>query len=216
MAIMKLYNADLSPFTTRLRMQIRAKGLETEIELAARPEGDAFKAISATGKVPCLDTGAGFHLPESETIAEFIEDSWPEPSMRGHTALSKAKVRLMSRFVDLYLMPGFSILFGQMNPKDRDEAKVKEGTEKVTAALGLIASHIEGPLYAIDRRLTLADCALVPGLFFATNVGMAFGAGLNTAPAAQAYYDRIITDDEQAKRAVEEMGVALAAFSRRG
>jgi glutathione S-transferase len=69
---MTLYNSDLSPYAARIRMQVRAKGLEREIVITGKPEGDAYKAISFTGKVPCLDTGMDYALVESDTIAEFI------------------------------------------------------------------------------------------------------------------------------------------------
>lgn len=216
MSTMTLYNADLSPFTTRVRIQIRAKGLENDIAIVSRPDGDGYKAINPTGKVPCLDTGSGFNLPESETIAEFIEDSYPEPSLRGHTTLGKARVRLFSRFVDLYLMPGFSILFGQLNPAARDAAKVAEGVKKIDEALGHIEHFLEGPLYATQNRLTLADCALVPGLFFTTNVlPMAGGQPFGGRAKIKTYYETITRDDGQCARAVAEMADALAKFSQR-
>jgi len=216
MTTMTLYNNDLSPFTTRVRIQIRAKGLENDIAMVARPEGEAYKLINPLGKVPSLDTGGGFVLPESETIAEYIEDSYPEPSLRGHTALGKAKVRLFSRLVDLYLMPGFAILFGQLNPAARDPAKVEEGLKKIDEALGHIEHYLEGPLFATERRLTLADCALVPALFFSTNVlPMAGGAPFGGRAKIQAYYETITRDDVACAMAVAEMGVAMAAMSRR-
>ena len=124
---MKLYNADLSPFTGRVRLQIRAKGLENEIQIVPRPEPDLYKVISPTGKIPCLDTGLGFHLPESETICEFIEDSFPEPSLRGAGALGAARVRLFARLVDLYLLAGMNLLFGQFTANPRDTADYPDG-----------------------------------------------------------------------------------------
>lgn len=213
---MTLYNADLSPFTSRVRMQIRAKGLENEILIVDRPPVEEYRSISPTGKIPCLDTGAGFNLPESETIAEFIEDSFPEPSLRGHTALGKAKVRLFSRLTDLYLMAGFSMLFGQMNPKGRDEARIAEGLAKIDDALRLIEFYLEGPLYATQDRLTLADCALVPGMFFNTTIQPAFGqAPFQGHEKARAYYETITRDDAQAARVIEEMADALKKFMAR-
>ncbi len=210
---MTLYNGDLSPFTARVRMQIRVKGLENEIAITPRPEGDAYKALSPTGKVPCLDTGSSFHLPESETIAEFIEDSFPEKPMRGHTALSKAKVRLVSRYVDTYLMAGLGILFGQAGANPRDAAKVAEGVAGVKNAMALIEGVIEGPRYAFENRSTLADCALVPALFFCNVIGPMVGQDFYAeTPKLKTYIAKIVAEDAQAGRIVQEMGAALAAF----
>jgi glutathione S-transferase len=210
---MQLYNNDLSPYTTRVRLQIRAKGLENEIRIVPRPDIDAYKAINPTGKVPCLDTGAGFHLPESETICEFIEDSYPDPSLRGRTVLGKAKVRLFSRFVDLYVMQGLTTLFGQFNAKPRDPARVEEGFQKVDEGLRLIETYLSGHRYAVEERFTLADCALVPALFFCNTVPPGFGGTPFEGRAkAKAYYERVTADDAECARAVAEMGAALQAF----
>jgi glutathione S-transferase len=210
---MKLYNNDLSPYTTRVRLQIRAKGLENEIQITPRPDVDLYKAINPTGKVPCLDTGAGFNLPESETICEFIEDSYPEPSLRGHTALGKAKVRLFSRFVDLYVMHGMTILFGQFNAKPRDPARVEDGMKHLDDGLRLIETYLSGHRYAAEERFTLADCALVPALFFCNVVPQGFGGTPFEGRAkAKTYYERITAEDALCARAIEEMGVALQAF----
>jgi glutathione S-transferase len=79
---MKLYNANLSPFAARCRIQIYAKDLP--VTLAEPPGGagtDAYRAINPTGKVPCLEVD-GVVIPESEVICEFLEDRFPQPSLR--------------------------------------------------------------------------------------------------------------------------------------
>jgi len=212
---MKLYNADLSPFTGRVRMQIRAKGLENEIEIAARPELDLYKAITPIGKIPCLDTGEGFHLPESETIAEFIEDSFPTPSLRGQTPLSKAKVRLFARLTDIYVMGGMNLLFGQFSANPRDLARVEEGLKLLDDGLAHIEHYLEAGVYAVEDRLTLADCAMVPALFFCTTVPAAFGKTPFLGRAkVERYYERIVAEDPRCRRVVEEIGAALQEFLR--
>jgi glutathione S-transferase len=211
---MKLYDNHLSPFTTRNRIQIRAKGLEDKIAYAAPLEGDAYKVIAPTGRVPCLDTGQGFHLIESETIAEFIEDSFPEPSLRGRDPLAKAKVRLFSRLLDLYYLAGVQILFGQFSANPRDPARVEDGLDKVDEGLRHIEHYLQDDeVYAVEERLTLADCALVPALFYASVIPGVFGkAPYLGHEKAKRYYDRVIAADPHCKRAIEEMGVALQAF----
>lgn len=209
---MKLYNANLSPYATRIRMQIRAKALENQIEIVDKPAGDAYKAMVFTGKVPALDIGE-YVLPESETIAEYLEDSYPERPMRGYTVLGKAKVRLVSRLADAYFVPAFTALLAQMNPKTRDGMRVSENKAQAEDAYGKIAHVIEGPRYALENRLTLADCALVPVLFFGNMLEATFGADGPKIPGKlKDYYATITKDDEIAGKAVAEMGEALAAL----
>lgn len=207
---MTLYNLNLSPFSSRVRLQIRAKGLENEVLIVDRPAVEEYRLMTPTGKVPCLDTGAGFNLPESETIAEFIEDSFAEPSLRGHTVLGKAKVRLLSRLVDLYHIPAFFEVFGLMQSTTRDAEKIQAAWDKVSTALGYIEAYLEGPVYATQGRLTLADCALVPALFFHTALEPAFGrTAFQGHEKAGAYFNAISGQDSQVARIIEEMADGL-------
>ena len=211
---MQLINANLSPYTTRNRIQIRAKGLDKEISLIPRMEPDAYKLIAPTGRIPCLEVADGVHLIESETIAEFIEDTFPAPSLRGSGALGKARVRLFARLLDLYFLAGLNILFGQFAANPRDPAKIEEGLAKIDEGLAHIEHYLpEGARYAAENRLTLADCALAPAFFFANVVPGAFGKAAFLGHAkAKAYFDAISAADPHVKRAVAEMGVALQEF----
>ncbi len=211
---MSLVDVHLSPYTTRNRIQIRAKGLEKEIAFRDRLPIEEYKLIAPTGRVPCLDTGHGFHLVESETIAEFIEDVYPVPSLRGKDSLDRAKVRLFSRLLDIYYLAGLNILFGQFAANPRDPAKVEEGIAKIDEGLRLIAHYLpDGATYAVEDRLTLADCALAPALFYAKVMPSAFGQTQFLGhDKVKAYYERVTAADPHIKRAVEEMSVALNEF----
>jgi len=212
---MTLYDASLSPFTTRNRIQIRAKGIENEIALVARPaDRDAYRMISPSGRMPCLDTGDGVALIESETISEFIEDAFPERSLRGEGALGAAKVRLFSRLLDIYFHAGLNILFGQFSASPRDPTRIEEGLAKLEEGLNLIEHYLpEDELYATESRITLADCALVPAFFYANVIPGVFGKQPFLGhDKARRYYARIIAEDAICKRAVEEMGAGLQAY----
>lgn len=214
MAQMKLYNADLSPFTTRNRIQIRAKGLEDKIAIVPRPDLDVYKQISPTGRIPCLDTGQGFHLIESETISEFIEDSFPTPSLRGSDPLAKAKVRLFTRLLDIYYNTGLQILFVQFGANPRDAAKIEDGLARMDEGLTHIEHYLQDDeIYAVEERLTLADCALAPAFFYAAMIPTVFGKAPFLGHAkAQRYYEKLLAKDALVKRAMDEMAVSLQAF----
>lgn len=211
---MTLIDVHLSPYTTRNRIQIRAKGLEDKIALAPRMEIEAYRKIAPTGRIPCLDTGAGLHLIESETIAEFIEDTFPQPSLRGGDPLAKAKVRLFTRLLDIYYLAGLNILFGQFSANPRDAAKVEDGLAKLDDGLRYIEHYLQGDeIYAVEERLTLADCALVPALFYANIIPPAFGkTPFLGHEKAKRYYDRVVAHDRLLKQATDEMGVSLQQF----
>jgi len=217
---MKLYQGDLSPFAARVRMQVYAKGLEgREVELTSAPGGTGsaqYKALNPTGKIPALDTGKRV-IPESEVICEFLEDVFPTPALRPADAEGRAQVRLLSRFIDLYLYPRMSPLYGQLNPAARDAAVVSAGLQALdegfTICERLLADggYTGGP-FAVGHSLTLADCALVPGLFFVN----ALLPMLGRSPAFKGFdilgtYWTAASAEPVAGRIIGEMGAALAA-----
>src|SRR6266851_9652113 len=123
---MKLYGMNLSNFSTKSRIVVYEKG--ANIELAAPPGGmksPEYLKINPLGKIPCLDAD-GTIIPESEVINEYLEEKYPSPALMPKSPEARAKVRLMSRFHDLYLEPPLRALFPQMNPKTRDEKLVAD------------------------------------------------------------------------------------------
>jgi glutathione S-transferase len=169
-AQVKLYNQDLSPYSARCRIQIRAKGLA--VEIVDPPGGlhsDEFRRLAPLGKVPALEVEGGV-IAESEVICEYLEDAFPEPALRPADPLARARVRLISRFHDLYLIPPLEVLWGQLNPKTRDTKLVDEKLSETAMRLDQLELIAPGTSYAAGNELTLADCALAPYLFFAVRM----------------------------------------------
>jgi glutathione S-transferase len=172
---MKLYNSNLSPYASRVRIAIYAKNLPVELVSPPGGPGSAdYKKLNPTGKVPALEVD-GAILPESEVINEYLEDRFPTPSLRPADPLARARVRLLGRFADLYLAPALAGLFGQMNPKTRDAKVVAEKLAELGQRLDQLEQLVVGP-YAAGPALTLADCALGPVFFFLTRLLPALGA----------------------------------------
>ena len=209
---MKLYNANLSPFAARCRIQIYVKNLP--VELVDPPGGlhsATYDAITPIGKVPCLEAD-GFVLPESELICEYLEDRFPENPLRPASAEDRARARLVSRLGDLYLMAPVGVLFGQLNPKTRDEKLVAEKAVEAKKALGLLNHYVGSDGFVVGGKLSLGDCTLVPMLFFIVTLGGAMGLG--AAPLAD--YPNLATawahagKDAILSKVTGEMGAALA------
>src|SRR5215472_12223089 len=102
--MMKLYSADLSAYSARVRMQIYAKGI-TDI-VFEQPEHlgmPNFRERFPIGRVPVLDVD-GDLIPESEVIAEYLEEIHPEPSLLGTSPRETAHIRMLARLSDIYLI----------------------------------------------------------------------------------------------------------------
>jgi glutathione S-transferase len=209
---MKLYNNNLSPFSARCRLMLYYKGIEVEMVdpfTTLDPEG--FLALTPLGKVPTLEMDDGWVLPESETICEYLEQMYPEPSLLPDDARERARVRLLGRIGDLYLLQPLTVLFGNIDPSVRDHDKVVAAFKDLKKALGWLNHYLDGTGYAVGGKMSLADCALVPILFFVRRIPELFGKSvclLDDHPNATGYW-RCIFEEPAVARIYEEMDAAL-------
>jgi glutathione S-transferase len=168
--MMKLYSGDLSPYSARVRMQIYAKGL-TDIALERPPHFGMpkFREENPIGRIPVLDID-GDLMPESEVIAEYLEEIHPEPSMLGATPRETAHIRTVARIGDIYIMNNMFMLSPQSRAATRNEGIVELLGGQVVRNIKALDRLIGRDGFACCGRLTMADCALVPGLFLVENV----------------------------------------------
>jgi len=180
--MMKLYSVDLSPYAARVRMQIYAKGItDITFEQPADWGMPKFRERFPIGRVPVLDVD-GDTIPESGVIAEYLEAIYPEPSLLGTTPRETAHIRLLARLADIYVINNTFMLSRQTGALSRLTPTLARN-DAVSAEL---AVELVRNLKALDRligkdgfaccgRITLADCALVPGLFRVENILPAVG-----------------------------------------
>ncbi len=210
---MKLYSWDLSPYSARVRMQIYAKGLtDIAIEPAPTVLTQKFYEDHPIGRIPFLEID-GEAMPESDVIAEYLEEIYPEPSLLGATPRENAHIRTLARIGDIYLMNNTFMLAFQTRVLAA-QTPVTTGIEGVVALLG---GQLASNTRALDRmigrdgfaclgRVTLADCALVPALFYLQQVlpdkGLADPIAANANVAA---YWAAIQRQEPAARILAEL-----------
>jgi glutathione S-transferase len=195
-----------------------AKGID-DIEICDPPGGmssDEFKKINPSGKIPALEVD-GLVLGEAQIICEYLEEVYPEPSLKPSDVLERASARLLCQIVDLYILGPLFVLLPHMNPADRNQAVVDEQSALVTTNLAILESYLtnsgyDGGDYAVGGRLSLADCALVPALFVAVSVLPAFGTAepLVATPTLGRYW-QAIQKDESCGRVLAEMTAGLKA-----
>ena len=167
---MKLYSWDVSPYSARVRMQVYAKGL-TDIAIEEPPTyfTPKFYQDHPIGRIPFLEID-GEAIPESAVIAEYLEEIHPQPSLLGTTPRENAHIRTLARIGDIYLMNHAFMLAGVLPA----QAPVTAANEGIVT---LLTGHLSSGTKALDRmigrdgfaclgRVTLADCALVPALFY--------------------------------------------------
>jgi glutathione S-transferase len=202
---MKLYSGDLSPYSARVRMQIYAKGItDIAIELPASFFTPEFRRQFPIGRIPVLDID-GDMMPESEVIAEYLEEIYPEPSMLGATPRETAHIRTIARIGDIYIMNNMFMLSGQSYAATRNQGVIDLLAGQVVRNIKALDKMIGADGFACSGRVTMADCALVPGLFMVENVAPALGVD-NPIPAnanVAAYWAAIQTNAHAAKTLAE-------------
>lgn len=204
--MMKLYSGDLSPYSARVRMQIYAKGL-TDISIE-RPEHfgtPKFREDFPIGRIPVLDID-GDMMPESEVIAEYLEEVFPTPSMLGATARETAHIRTIARVGDIYILNNMFMLSAQSRAETRNQGIVDLLGGQVIRNIKALNRMIGQDGFACCGRLTMADCALVPALFMVENVLPSTGLEDPIPKAAHvAAYWAAIKQNEHAARTLVEL-----------
>lgn len=194
---MKLYNVDLSPYCSRVRLQLYAKGLEFE---AVMPDfGGTYSKVTPIGKVPVLEY-KGCTVFESGVINEYIEDCHPTPSLLPSDPAARAQVRLLARIADAYIFPHISLLIATTRMPEKSEAMIQYGKDNLNKSLDHLDSFVGDGGFAYGNSLTLADCALVPALFIVKMLeGMFGGNWIDTHPKTKAYYAGVLVDPNVAR-----------------
>ena len=208
---MKLYTVPLSNFGNKSVIVAYEKNLD--LEIVPPPGGElasaAFLAINPLGKIPALEVD-GNVIPESEVINEYLEDRYPNPPLLPKDAAARARVRVLTRFHDIYLDPPMRALFFQMDPTTRNAEVVATSLAAVEKALDYLEGRIGGP-WAAGDAFTLADCALAPSVWYVIRLMPAFGAADPFAkrPKVAAWFAQV-SERPSVKRALADQGKALA------
>lgn len=214
---MKLYSANLSPFAGRVRLAVYAKGLDLETALPpGGPKSTAYLALNPIGKIPTLVLDDGTCIPESDTIVEYLEDLGQGAPLLPTDPVARARVRLLARVGEMYVMAPLQRLFGQVKPDTRDEAVVAKEMKALDEGLTHLNVFLAGA-GGFSGRITLADCQLVPTLFFVRAMTPPLGDPdmLERHEAVAGYFAQV-AQDPSALKVLEELRVALERFVKTG
>lgn len=213
---MKLYSTPLSPFAARVRMAIYHKRLDVEIvpPPADGLKGPMFLAINPMGQIPVLQLDSGTCIPESSAIIEYLEDTFPTPSLRPIKSEELARARLFLRIPDIQFQNAPRILLGMRKPEDRKAELIADAFENLERGLHYIDHYLDvgaGP-WAIDGMVSIADCALVPVLNAVALIAMTYQRDdlFSSRAKLNAYWQAAKTDPINAR----VIGEQLAAVPR--
>ena len=210
---MKLYTGDLSPYSAKVRMQIYAMDIRNEFsfDLPVEFMMGKMSQISPLGRIPVLAVDEGL-IPESEVIAEYLDERFPDKAMTGDSLKDRADVRVISRIADTYLMNNLFMSLSQANPETRVQAVLDLLIGQVRRGLGALEQHLGSGEYAVGQALTRADCALVPALWMCSNTVplLGFDNPIVEGTRVDAYWNTIQKNAFAAK-IIDEMNQGMKA-----
>jgi len=213
---MKLFNGDLSPYATRVRIQIRLKNLDIDIVPPPAPlRTPEIRQEFILGKIPVLELDDGSYMPDSMVIMEYLEDIFPETPLRPEGARERADMNLLIRYSDTYFAPALFPLFRALSAMPDDDGKgalmttFKAEVATLDRLLGAMPSYK-------DRPINIGDIALAPNLFFGVLLAPIFGETklLEGFDNIQSWWAHV-TENEEIKRGIDEIDIAFKAFAKR-
>ena len=152
-----IYSDPISLYCAKLRILLRHKGLPYE-ELPP-PGGygsDEYRAIVPSGNLPAM-VHDGFMLADSEAIAEYLNEAFPDVPMLPDDLHLRAKVREKGRLHDTRLEPAIRTIYPFVAYENQDAesiARTGAAISKSMASLDLLLSA-----KTLDpNQLWMCDC----------------------------------------------------------
>jgi glutathione S-transferase len=188
---MKLYYNPLSTYSQKVMIAFHEKGIAYQPEIVdlMSPEGRAaYEKVNPIGKVPFLKPSEDWMVPESTSIIEYLEDTFPDSPRLIPVAGGEAarQVRFMDRMADLYLNdPVVELLFQKFGLRKQDEERAARSRKFIAISYEHFNRRLGTQTWICAENFSMADCAAIPALFYAQVV-----APFDSHPNVVAYWRR--------------------------
>src|SRR5687768_2676787 len=159
--MLKLCGFRISNYHNKIRLALLEKGVPFEEDAGCSPsQKDEFLARSPIGKVPFLELDGGRRLSESEVIAEYLEEAFPQKPLLPRDPFERAKVRELVKFMELHVELVARRIYGPAFFERPVSDEIKQTAEKDLAkGIRAFKTLVRFDPYIAGRELTLADCA---------------------------------------------------------
>lgn len=183
------YATPVSSYSAKVRIVLAVKAIAHEERLPPGGYRSAqYRAIVPMGTLPALQID-DWVLSESEAINEYLDEACPTPPMLPGDARSRARIRFVGRFHDLYLEPKVRALFAHVKPAGRDLQQVAALRGEIVARIDQLASWVQPQPWLLTPGISLADCGPLVNLPLACMVLAACGQPITLPPVLQTWLD---------------------------
>ena len=203
--MIKLYGFPLSNYFNMVKMALLEKGIDYEFVEVQTSQDESMLARSPMGKVPFIETEAGF-LSETSVILEYLDETGGGASLLPEEPMARARVRVLMKQLELYIELPARTCFPEAFFGGTVTDEVKE-TARVNLAKGVNALKRTAAFspFVAGSEFTLAD------IVFKYSFGLAHAAGKRTLgldlfgdlPAARELSDRL-GERDSAKKVAED------------
>jgi glutathione S-transferase len=138
MSGLRLHGYPVSNYVNTARAALIEKQLPYEMVIAGATQDDRFLGMNPMGKIPVLEDD-DFFLGETVAILDYLDDRYPDPSLRPVDLFARGRGRQIVNVVQMYveaparsLFPG--VFMGGRNSADTETA-VRAMLDRSTAAL---------------------------------------------------------------------------------
>ncbi|MGI9317695.1 MAG: glutathione S-transferase family protein [bacterium] len=155
------YALPLSAYCTKVRIVLRIKRVpfDESIPDGGHYSSDAYRRHMPPGSIPAIEEGE-FKLFDSEAIVEYLEDVYPEVSMRAVEPKQRARQRALAQFHNTRIEPRVRTLFPIVkgSKEQRDKDVVTEALAAFNAELDKLDNLIQPEPFIGGTHPCLADC----------------------------------------------------------
>ncbi|RDD61517.1 glutathione S-transferase family protein [Ferruginivarius sediminum] len=152
-----LYHLPLHPGCRKIRVLMREKKLDFELkaeQVWERREG--FLRLNPAGEVPVLVEDGGAVIPDAGVIAEYLEETCPEPTLLGHDPMERAEVRRLALWFDAKFNREVTINLVDEKILKRFMKLGHPDSQAIRAGHANIHYHLDYIAWLCDRRTWLA------------------------------------------------------------
>ena len=179
---MILYGApNPAPNPRRVRIFLAEKGIdlpETFVNMRKREhKAPEFKEKNSLGQLPTLELDDGTTISETVAICRYFEETNPEPSLFGKTAIEKATVDMWVRRIEFMIMTPVGMFWRHAHPytaalliqyKEFGESN----RETVNGGFHWIDRELADKPFVAGEAYSMADICLLSTVDFANWIGL--------------------------------------------
>lgn len=181
------YDYSMAPSPRRARIILAEKNIpheSVEIDMMKADQmSDSYRAINPNCTIPALKLDDGTVLTDNASIAVYLDEVYPEPSLMGTTPLDKAEIASWNHQAESELGGAIPNALRNTNPHMKDRALpgpvnykqipelAERGLAQIDAFMDKLEARLEGREFIAAGQLSVADVTTVCFLDFCKVVG---------------------------------------------